>query len=42
MAAGGMGDQGIQSLNFQGFGVTPFMQPRFDDWQQMAMNGKLD
>lgn len=27
---GGMGDQGIQSLNFQGFGVTPFMQPRFD------------
>uniref|UniRef100_A0A0V0IXM1 Auxin response factor n=2 Tax=Solanum chacoense TaxID=4108 RepID=A0A0V0IXM1_SOLCH len=27
---GGMGDQGIQSLNFQGFGVTPFVQPRFD------------
>ncbi|KAK6774337.1 hypothetical protein RDI58_029576 [Solanum bulbocastanum] len=27
---GGMGNQGIQSLNFQGFGVTPFMQPRFD------------
>ncbi|KAM3320893.1 auxin response factor 6 [Capsicum chacoense] len=27
---GGMGDQGIQSLNFQGFGVNPFMQPRFD------------
>ncbi|KAK4727501.1 hypothetical protein R3W88_032418 [Solanum pinnatisectum] len=27
---GGMGDQGIQSLNFQGFGVAPFMQPRFD------------
>ncbi|MCD7457966.1 ADP-ribosylation factor, Arf Arf6 [Datura stramonium] len=26
----GMGDQGMQSLNFQGFGVTPFMQPRFD------------
>ncbi|KAJ8527888.1 hypothetical protein K7X08_015339 [Anisodus acutangulus] len=25
-----MGDQGIQSLNFHGFGVTPFMQPRFD------------
>lgn len=27
---GGLGDQGIQSLNFQGFGVTPWMQPRFD------------
>ncbi|KAK4593968.1 hypothetical protein RGQ29_017868 [Quercus rubra] len=27
---GGLGDQGIQSLNFQGFGVTPLMQPRFD------------
>ncbi|KAH0736661.1 auxin response factor 6-like isoform X1 [Solanum tuberosum] len=27
---GGMGDQGIQSLNFQGFGVTPFVHPRFD------------
>ncbi|KAK7841389.1 auxin response factor 6 [Quercus suber] len=26
----GLGDQGIQSLNFQGFGVTPLMQPRFD------------
>ncbi|KAK4343506.1 hypothetical protein RND71_036600 [Anisodus tanguticus] len=25
-----MSDQGIQSLNFQGFDVTPFMQPRFD------------
>ncbi|WMV26627.1 hypothetical protein MTR67_020012 [Solanum verrucosum] len=43
--------KGIQSLNFQGFGVTPFMQPRFDDslksetyWQQMTMNeiGKLE
>ncbi|KAF3944411.1 hypothetical protein CMV_029120 [Castanea mollissima] len=27
---GGLGDQGIQSLNFQGFGVTPWMQSRFD------------
>ncbi|XP_006357893.1 auxin response factor 6-like isoform X2 [Solanum tuberosum] len=27
---GDMGDQGMQSLNFQGFGVTPFMQPRMD------------
>ncbi|KAI9176740.1 hypothetical protein LWI28_006581 [Acer negundo] len=27
---GGVGDQGIQSLNFQGFGVTPWMQPRLD------------
>nr|GMC54805.1 auxin response factor 6-like isoform X1 [Ipomoea batatas] len=27
---GNMGDQGIQSLNFQGFGITPFMQPRLD------------
>ncbi|KAL0008550.1 hypothetical protein SO802_010052 [Lithocarpus litseifolius] len=27
---GGLGDQGIQSMNFQGFGVTPWMQPRFD------------
>ncbi|CAN4084575.1 unnamed protein product [Withania somnifera] len=27
---GNMGDQGLQSLNFQGFGVTPFMQPRID------------
>ncbi|KAJ7960592.1 Auxin response factor [Quillaja saponaria] len=27
---GGLGDQGVQSLNFQGFGVTPWMQPRLD------------
>lgn len=27
---GGVGDQGIQSLNFQGFGVAPWMQPRLD------------
>ncbi|GLU03968.1 hypothetical protein SLE2022_211370 [Rubroshorea leprosula] len=27
---GGIGDQGIQSLNFQGFGIAPWMQPRFD------------
>ncbi|CAN4110071.1 unnamed protein product [Withania somnifera] len=27
---GDMGDQGMQSLNFQGFGVTPFMPPRID------------
>ncbi|OMO49618.1 AUX/IAA protein [Corchorus capsularis] len=27
---GGLGDQGIQSLNFQGFGVSPWMQPRLD------------
>ncbi|KAJ8532033.1 hypothetical protein K7X08_011956 [Anisodus acutangulus] len=27
---GDMGDQGMQSFNFQGFGVTPFMQPRID------------
>ncbi|GMY09552.1 auxin response factor 6-like isoform X1 [Fagus crenata] len=27
---GGVGDQGIQSLNFQGFGVTPWLQPRLD------------
>nr|ADJ96372.1 auxin response factor 6-1 [Solanum lycopersicum] len=27
---GDMGDQGMQSLNFQGFGATPFMQPRMD------------
>ncbi|XP_060189711.1 auxin response factor 6-like isoform X1 [Lycium barbarum] len=27
---GDMGNQGMQSLNFQGFGVTPFMQPRID------------
>lgn len=27
---GGVGDQGIQSLNFQGYGVTPWMQPRLD------------
>ncbi|KAE8706759.1 Auxin response factor 17 [Hibiscus syriacus] len=27
---GGVGDQGLQSLNFQGFGVSPWMQPRLD------------
>ncbi|KAM0959159.1 hypothetical protein ACFX2I_024315 [Malus domestica] len=27
---GGLGDQGMQSLNFQGFGVSPWMQPRLD------------
>ncbi|XP_062009107.1 auxin response factor 6-like isoform X1 [Rosa rugosa] len=27
---GGVGDPGMQSLNFQGFGVTPWMQPRLD------------
>nr|KYP73316.1 Auxin response factor 8 [Cajanus cajan] len=27
---GGLGDQGMQSLNFQGLGVTPWMQPRLD------------
>ncbi|TMW95963.1 hypothetical protein EJD97_008121 [Solanum chilense] len=27
---GDMGDQGMQSLNFQGYGATPFMQPRMD------------
>ncbi|XP_015880673.1 auxin response factor 6 [Ziziphus jujuba] len=27
---GGVGDQGMQSLNFQGFGVTPWVQPRLD------------
>ncbi|KAK9284482.1 hypothetical protein L1049_023655 [Liquidambar formosana] len=27
---GDVGDQGIQSLNFQGYGVTPWMQPRLD------------
>ncbi|MCD7457828.1 ADP-ribosylation factor, Arf Arf6 [Datura stramonium] len=27
---GDMGDQGMHSLNFQGFGGTPFMQPRID------------
>ncbi|MBA0804977.1 hypothetical protein Gohar_004527 [Gossypium harknessii] len=27
---GGIGDQGLQSLNFQGFGVAPWMQPRLD------------
>ncbi|XP_038683941.1 auxin response factor 6-like isoform X2 [Tripterygium wilfordii] len=27
---GGVADQGIHSLNFQGFGVSPWMQPRFD------------
>ncbi|XP_021275391.1 auxin response factor 6-like isoform X1 [Herrania umbratica] len=27
---GGVGDQGIQSLNFQGFGVAPWIQPRLD------------
>ncbi|GAV59993.1 AUX_IAA domain-containing protein/B3 domain-containing protein/Auxin_resp domain-containing protein [Cephalotus follicularis] len=27
---GGIGDQGIQSLNFQGYGIAPWMQPRLD------------
>lgn len=27
---GDIGDQGIQSLNFQGYGLTPWMQPRLD------------
>ncbi|MBA0557285.1 hypothetical protein Golob_014362, partial [Gossypium lobatum] len=27
---GGVGDQGLQSLNFHGFGVAPWMQPRLD------------
>ncbi|PPR83563.1 hypothetical protein GOBAR_AA37149 [Gossypium barbadense] len=27
---GGVGDQGLQSLNFEGFGVAPWMQPRLD------------
>ncbi|XP_054797866.1 auxin response factor 6-like isoform X1 [Prosopis cineraria] len=27
---GGLGDQGMQSLNFQGLGVAPWMQPRLD------------
>ncbi|KAK8334768.1 hypothetical protein V6Z12_A09G009200 [Gossypium hirsutum] len=27
---GGVGDQGLQSLNFQGFGVAPWMHPRLD------------
>ncbi|KAL0301721.1 UNVERIFIED_CONTAM: Auxin response factor 6 [Sesamum radiatum] len=27
---GGIGDQGVQSLNFQRFGVSPWMQPRLD------------
>ncbi|KAH1092308.1 hypothetical protein J1N35_019565 [Gossypium stocksii] len=27
---GGVGDQGLQSLNFQGIGVAPWMQPRLD------------
>ncbi|CDP16075.1 unnamed protein product [Coffea canephora] len=27
---GDIGGQGIQSLNFQGFGATPWMQPRLD------------
>ncbi|KAK8653404.1 hypothetical protein V6N13_127406 [Hibiscus sabdariffa] len=27
---GGVGDQGLQSLNFQGFGVSPWIQPRLD------------
>ncbi|KAK2665927.1 hypothetical protein Ddye_004501 [Dipteronia dyeriana] len=31
---GGLGDQGIQSLNFPGFGVTPWMQPRLDTSMQ--------
>lgn len=27
---GDIGDQGIQSINFQGYGLTPWMQPRID------------
>ncbi|XVF14460.1 hypothetical protein REPUB_Repub09cG0062300 [Reevesia pubescens] len=27
---GGVGDQGIQSLNFQGYGVAPWIQPRLE------------
>ncbi|KAL3646170.1 ADP-ribosylation factor, Arf Arf6 [Castilleja foliolosa] len=27
---GGVGDQGMQSVNFQGLGVSPWMQPRLD------------
>ncbi|XP_024027835.1 auxin response factor 6 [Morus notabilis] len=27
---GGIGDQGLQSLNFQGLGLAPWMQPRLD------------
>ncbi|KAK4437446.1 Auxin response factor 6 [Sesamum alatum] len=27
---GGIGDQGMQSLNFQGFGVSPWVQPRLE------------
>ncbi|PON89655.1 Auxin response factor [Trema orientale] len=27
---GGVGDQGLQSLNFQGLGITPWMPPRLD------------
>lgn len=27
---GGIGEQGIQSLNFQRFGASPYMQPRLD------------
>lgn len=27
---GGVGDPGMQCLNFQGFGVSPWMQPRLD------------
>lgn len=27
---GGIGDQSMQSLNFQGLGAAPWMQPRFD------------
>ncbi|KAM7262963.1 hypothetical protein ACFE04_000646 [Oxalis oulophora] len=30
LQGGGMGDQGMQSLNFQGYGVSPWMQPRLD------------
>ncbi|KAI6697084.1 hypothetical protein NL676_017203 [Syzygium grande] len=26
----GVGDHGVQSLNFQGFGMTPWLQPRYD------------
>ncbi|CAN0896681.1 Auxin response factor 6 [Linum grandiflorum] len=27
----GLGDQGMQSMNFQGFGVNPWLQPRLDN-----------
>nr|ANI70180.1 auxin response factor ARF8 [Salvia miltiorrhiza] len=31
LRGGGIGDQGMQSLNFQRFGVSSFMQPRLDN-----------